>query len=295
MNEVHFIVFLAFTFTAHSAPAYLNIKIHNPVSDTLTLLGYHSPCDVIQGKVQLASLESETGEFQFIVELKTGTEFNLLNGDRLVAFDLFLSPGDSLRLEYSEGAVSISGRGEDRIDFIMAFNDTFYRVMGKEHANSYKLDSAAFLTRLENRYAAQVKYLDAYLRTHTEDVLFEKYMRATINYKYGIDRYQYLWKHNYLSGRKGSFRPGSDYFRPDPRIPLDNPVAAMSPNYYWFLKTTFQPFGMTNTKPWIPRQNRNFFHSNTVQSFRSLTACGPGVTKTLPGPYIYTPCWINSD
>src|SRR5438105_4582364 len=99
-----------------SATASIFGKITNPTSDKVYLFGYRTRGDRVGSRVIIDSttLDAE-GRYALHVAWPEPSEFDLKNGGDYMVFNLFLSPDDSLKLNYEKQekstTTSFDGKG----------------------------------------------------------------------------------------------------------------------------------------------------------------------------------------
>jgi peroxiredoxin len=263
-----------------SKPAVISGTLHEHTSDSMLLYGYGRGDEVNPQKILLAQTTVDAnGKFFLKVDLAKSTEFNLKNGNDWIISNGFLSPGDSIVFDVRKDSFDINGKGADKILLGLRFVDTFYRKapLGPEYKYAYvKLDTKDYVMYLDKRRALQLEFLKDNFHATSSDSDFVHYMTADINYKYGVDKLGYLWKHNYSLRKKGITDPGADYFKLPKDIPLENPQALFSPQYYFFLRdyvTALSDYKKDHLSPGKRKQ------------FRELTAKFNIANKELHQPY----------
>lgn len=212
----------------------------NRVSDTVTLIYFHSVQDMVAGNmlpVVKARINAE-GRFLISFDLKTTTRFFLSNDTLRLASQAYLSPGDSLFLDVGKDSIDAKGRGSDKINFIVAFNDSFFDGRPKKEvlANAFtNLDMQHFLLFRDKMRRNELSFLNECYQNKKADKDFRDVMIAEINYQFALDKLQYLWRHD-TSGSHKNIPHDASYFKMSDDIPLESRTAISSPAYWLYLR-----------------------------------------------------------
>ncbi|RYD77903.1 MAG: TlpA family protein disulfide reductase [Sphingobacteriales bacterium] len=239
---IRLIILFTFMSTFCSAQKYLHIygKIQPKSSDSVSLYAYNSSFSHISGNkkmVYTTTLDAD-GNYKINIPWNETQEINLLNGDKYIVFNIFLSRGDSVEITQVEDEFSTNGKGSENIEYSFRFADKFYidSSIRAEYANSYgSKNISQFHDYILRRRDQQLLFLEDFsYKNNLKPAVYES-ERANIYYKYVVDKTQYLWKHNYANKKQGFLAVDSSYFSFLQDIKVSKNQAEKSHYYYYFL------------------------------------------------------------
>lgn len=142
-----------------------------------------------------------TGNFSFGYPVTSGEFYQIRNqkGFQVYSSDLYLKPGDSLRLDFQDDGVQASGNAGYRAQIQQELSDT-YRAAGSVR-QLIRMEPDSFALALNNRSAEMKKYLANLSDSLQLDSVYHKYLTGYINDTWINDHFYYLKYHGYYAHR----------------------------------------------------------------------------------------------
>lgn len=198
-------------------------------------------------KIIIASSRVDgSGRFSFSINFSHSSAFDLKIGNRILASNLFLCPGDQIIINFRDTAlnpqVTLNGKGGRNNQFLLLFNDKFFKepkTRRDYYINSNYLTADEYSEFLKSRLLQEKKLYDEFFAESPPAKEFEIYVQSEINYQYAVDKLMYLWKKGIKNKQAHA---GNDYFDFLSKDFIENPAALNSPSYVHFLNLYFTNF-----------------------------------------------------
>ena len=195
-------------------------------------------------KILVASAPVDSrGKFSFSFNFYQLSAFDLKIGNRILASNLFLCPGDQITINFPDTAtcpeITSRDKGERNNRFLLLFNEKFFKeqkIKRDYYINSNFLYLDEYSEYLKTRRLQEIKLYDEFFSKTTPGKEFETYVLSEINYQYAIDKLMYLWKKGIKNKQAYA---GNDYYDFLSKDFIENPSAVNSPSYVRFLNLYF--------------------------------------------------------
>ena len=195
-------------------------------------------------KIIIASAPVDSrGKFSFSFNFYQSSAFDLKIGNRILASNLFLCPGDQLTINFPDTAkgpeITSNAKGGRNNRFLLLFNEKFFKdpkTMRDYYINSNFLPINEYVEFLKTRRTNQFKLYEEFFAESPPEEVFSTYIQSEINYQYALDKLMYLWKKGI---KNKQVYTGSDYYDFLSQDFIENPVALNSPSYVHFLNLYF--------------------------------------------------------
>jgi hypothetical protein len=202
------------------------------------------PQKYLTKKILIASVPLDSkGNFSILSNLYQPSAFDLRIGNRILASNLFLCPGDKITINFrdtlSNPQVSSNTKGEKNNQFLLLFNERFFKdpkTMRDYYINSNFLTADEYSEFLKDRREQQKKMYDEFFTRASPRKEFETFVQSEINYQYAVDKLMYVWKKG-IKNKEAHIR--KDYYAFLSNDFIENPAAVNSPSYMHFLNLYF--------------------------------------------------------
>jgi len=223
-------------------------KIEFSSGNTIDLYAYP---DVFQKYLNKKTIVSSApvdskGGFSFSLNFYQPSAFDLKIGNRILASNLFLCPGDQITINFGDTAlnptITLNQKGGRNNQFLLLFNAKFFKepkIKRDYYINSNFLNADEYSEFLKNRRLQQIKLYDEFFSESPPGKEFETYIQSEINYQYAVDKLMYLWKKGI---KNKQVHTGNDYYDFLSKDFIENPAALNSPSYVHFLNLYFTNF-----------------------------------------------------
>jgi hypothetical protein len=148
-----------------------------------------------------SAIIDQNGNYEFKLHLKNSSAFDLVCGKKNLATNLFISPGDKIKIVFSgkENITHVISDGEAAKfnSYLVQYLDTFYRapsVKDEYYIGTNYMDIQQFTTYSERRKQRQLDFYTDYFKGDVVEREFNNYALNTISYGIAVDRLMYVWK-----------------------------------------------------------------------------------------------------
>jgi hypothetical protein len=220
-----------------------NVKGHIqfPEKDKIYFYSYADSIDLFtdhKSAMDSAMIDKD-GNYSFPLHHKNPLVFNLVNGDKNLVTNFFITPGDHLKINFvgKDQKIEIfpSGNAARYNAYLVKFLYAFYQEpLAKQqyYIVSNYMDLSQFTSYNETRRQEQVSFFKNFFRDDSLTKEFKDYALNTINYGAAVDRLMYLWKKR----MKGEHvEADSTYFNFETSSFIENQDAFSTPSYSRFL------------------------------------------------------------
>ncbi|HLF45703.1 MAG TPA: hypothetical protein VI548_04730 [Chitinophagaceae bacterium] len=198
----------------------------------------------LNNKIIIASAPvDDRGKFSFSYNFYQPSAFDLKIGNRILASNLFLCPGDQITINFPDTAASpqitSNAEGGRNNRFLLLFNEIFFKepkTMRDYYVNSNFLNIDEYAEFLKTRRLQQIKLYEEFFDESPPEEVFSTYILSEINYQYAIDKLMYLWKKGI---KNKQVYAGGDYYDFLSQDFIESPAALNSPSYVHFLNIYF--------------------------------------------------------
>lgn len=192
--------------------------------------------DIERHKTFVETELDENKSFRLEFDIEHPVMINVMNGKDWLFYNMFISPGDSIYMVFSDSMMEITGAGEKQLGFMFEHADKylFDPVVTKEYNSSYvRLDPLDYAGFWEKRMNDQLDYFENYFKDTIVADDFKRAFEYEVQYDYGVHLVQYAWRrrkdHRFLFRTPGYI----DYLD---KIKVNNPGALISDRYIRFLR-----------------------------------------------------------
>ncbi len=204
---------------------------------SMSLQYYSSPLDVIERKKTFHETTLDANkDFTIPFDIDHPVMINVMNGDKWLFYNIFICPGDSIHMVFSDSMISMEGRGEKEFAFMFEHAGKFLNdpVVNKEFNSSHRrLDPLPYAQYWKKRLHDQLGYMNEYFKDTVIAPDFKKAFEYEVQYDYGVRLLQYSWRrskdHRFLFKNKA-------YTTYLDSININNPAALISSEYIHFLR-----------------------------------------------------------
>lgn len=183
------------------------------------------------------------GRFLFSTHFDQPSAFDLKLGNKILASNLFLCPGDQLIINFrdtiSSPQITSEENGARNNQFLLLFNEKFFKESKTKrdyYINSNFLAAGEYSEFLKNRRLQERKLYKEFFAKSPPRKEFETYVQSEINYQYAVDKLMYLWKKGIKNKQAHA---SNDYYDFLSKEFIENPAALNSPSYVRFLNLYF--------------------------------------------------------
>ena len=195
-------------------------------------------------KILIASAPVDSrGRFAFAFNFLNASALDLKIGNRILVSNLFLCPGDQIKLNFSDSIsrpqIALNGKGGRDNQFLLLFNEKFFKepkTKRNYYINSNFLNADEYSEFLKIRRRQEKKLFDDFFAESPPGKEFKIYVQSEINYQYAVDKLMYLWKKGIKNKQAHA---GDDYYDFLSKEFIENPSAINSPSYVHFLNLYF--------------------------------------------------------
>ncbi|HLG34102.1 MAG TPA: hypothetical protein VI757_04420 [Bacteroidia bacterium] len=177
--------------------------IQFPPADKIYFYSLADSTDIfLENKTAMdSSAIDKNGNYSFSLPLKNACAFDLVCGKKNLANNLFISPGDKLKIIFSsrsnDAHVISSGDAGKYNSYLIHFLDTFYRaasIREEYYIGTNYMDIQQFTLYNERRKQMQLDFFDNYFKGDSPKKELQDYALNTIHYGIAVDRLMYIGK-----------------------------------------------------------------------------------------------------
>ena len=218
---------LAFIATVASSQPHAGVgtfvgTVDDPRSDMVYVSYHRSHADRAVRLETTDSVRTDIdGRFALDIAIDRPTMFAIKSGRDYITYQKVIRPGDTVAIHFvvtdSVSTLEMGGSAEIANDFLFALDDTLYgdSATRAQHNNSFRLEQNEFVRMLDARRALQLRLFDEYCATRDVPADLREYITSEIDYQWGVDRLQYLWKYKRSKGvQRGQLEVDSSYLAP---------------------------------------------------------------------------------
>ncbi|MBK5285793.1 MAG: DUF4369 domain-containing protein [Bacteroidia bacterium] len=174
-----------------------------PSADKIYFYSFADSTDIfLENKVAMdSSVIDKNKNYSFSFQLKNSCVFDLIIGNKNLATNLFISPGDKITINFSgknnESEIISSGDAGKYNTYLIKYLDAFYKnpkTKEEYYIGTNYMDIHHFVLYNESRKQEQLVFFNNFFANDELKKDFRDYALNTINYGIAVDRLMYLWK-----------------------------------------------------------------------------------------------------
>lgn len=239
MKSTLAIILALFTLnTARAERTILSGHFDKTAEQDMSLQYYANAIDNIeQHKTFHETTLDKNKNFRFELDIDHPVMINVMNGKDWLFYNIFICPGDSITITFTDSSMNIEGKGENEMAFMFEHAGKFLSnpEVNKEFNSSYaRLDALPYAQYWEKRMNDQLDYMKEYFKDTTINPVFKKAFEHMVQYDYAVHYLQYAWRRP--KGNRFLF-DNPEYGPYLNKIKLNNPDALNNKKYIYFLQT----------------------------------------------------------